>query len=329
MIRIFLNRKEKEQVEDLLLADLRRAKKGPWKQLKKKVNRKFIENGYPEVAKELYDNGEVNEDNLKKLLLADRKTMKEYIKKFSPDFDWNDKNRKKVLKNDLKQWKKIFNFEAYGTRKAVRSILTTMRVDVCPYCNRIFTAVSPKSGTRPPLDHYYPKSRYPYLALTLYNLIPCCDICNRKKSKLDTAKKGNEILYPYEEEMGKDVVFRFEAEEDFVKVFQGASDKLEIKFTVEHKNKNTPKIQKQIEALSLEEIYQAHRGYVKDILRVNYIYNTKVVESIKKQFPEILKSDDDVKALMYMKRIEKEFWGTRPLAKLTHDIDEQLKELKS
>lgn len=56
---------------------------------------------------------------------------------------------------------------------------------ICPYChmNHINyhmrdTRSSAALKLRPPLDHFLPKSIYPYLAVSLYNLIPCCDRCN-------------------------------------------------------------------------------------------------------------------------------------------------------
>ncbi|TCL67476.1 hypothetical protein EV196_10232 [Mariniflexile fucanivorans] len=31
---------------------------------------------------------------------------------------------------------------------------------------------------KPELDHYYPKSLYPYFGVSFYNLIPSCQSCN-------------------------------------------------------------------------------------------------------------------------------------------------------
>lgn len=38
-------------------------------------------------------------------------------------------------------------------------------------------------GYRPPIDHYYAKADYPFLALTLSNFIPCCEKCNGSQMK--------------------------------------------------------------------------------------------------------------------------------------------------
>lgn len=60
----------------------------------------------------------------------------------------------------------------------------------CFYCNDSeITIISRKSPSRNKpkdnkgrmlfdLDHFYLKSRFPFLALSFYNLIPCCGICN-------------------------------------------------------------------------------------------------------------------------------------------------------
>ncbi|WP_256080456.1 hypothetical protein [Massilia sp. YIM B04103] len=52
---------------------------------------------------------------------------------------------------------------------------------LCPYCqqNFAFTVIGEDNNSfRPTLDHFYSKARYPYLAITLYNLVPCCHVCN-------------------------------------------------------------------------------------------------------------------------------------------------------
>lgn len=58
----------------------------------------------------------------------------------------------------------------------------SLQVTVCPYCNRHYTfTVDSTWKIRPQFDHFYPKSAYPYLALSFYNLIPCCPVCNHIK----------------------------------------------------------------------------------------------------------------------------------------------------
>ena len=57
----------------------------------------------------------------------------------------------------------------------------------CPYCGMGETAVgqSPDVTTKPPIDHFLPKSVYPYLAINYWNLIPCCSTCNDLSHKAE------------------------------------------------------------------------------------------------------------------------------------------------
>lgn len=52
----------------------------------------------------------------------------------------------------------------------------------CIYCNRSYINYleSPKRLTCE-IDHIYPKSKYLFLALSFYNLIPTCKVCNHQK----------------------------------------------------------------------------------------------------------------------------------------------------
>ncbi|MBD9573690.1 hypothetical protein IB260_00065 [Pseudomonas sp. PDM23] len=74
---------------------------------------------------------------------------------------------------------------------------------LCPYCQQslavtIFRDRKSKS-VRPTLDHFYSKSKYPYLALSLYNLIPSCYQCNSSlKGNINFYAKPH--LHPYEDE---------------------------------------------------------------------------------------------------------------------------------
>ena len=56
-------------------------------------------------------------------------------------------------------------------------------------------------------DHYKNKSKYPCLAVSLMNLVPSCGLCNLSKHDQD-----EEVLYPYPDKMGVEVLFRTKTE---------------------------------------------------------------------------------------------------------------------
>lgn len=66
-------------------------------------------------------------------------------------------------------------YNNWGKRKTYGSykFVETLDLKTCPYCNRNYTfIVDEESGKlRPELDHFYPKSIYPFLAMSFYNLI--------------------------------------------------------------------------------------------------------------------------------------------------------------
>lgn len=101
---------------------------------------------------------------------------------------------------------KFFNYARFATKSATEwnayAVCSAATYKLCPYCQQAsaITIRSAKSGKsfRPTLDHFYPKGNYPYLALSLYNLIPSCQTCNSSlKGQLDFA--STEHLHPYED----------------------------------------------------------------------------------------------------------------------------------
>lgn len=80
----------------------------------------------------------------------------------------------------------------------------------CPYCNADTVYAFKKGNTKKPvkvvsaLDHFYPKSKYPFLALSLYNLIPVCSRCN---SQMKGSADMSDVANPYIEDVHQNVLF--------------------------------------------------------------------------------------------------------------------------
>lgn len=79
---------------------------------------------------------------------------------------------------------------------------------ICPYCGATeIESICRTHGNGgnafvPPIDHYFPKSKYPFLALEYFNMIPCCQRCNGlpNKGTFDPYAKDIEklkLMYPY------------------------------------------------------------------------------------------------------------------------------------
>lgn len=83
---------------------------------------------------------------------------------------------------------------------------------ICPYCHLHHVNYhSQKAGypkkleLRPPLDHFLPKSIYPYLAVSLYNLVPSCHQCN---SSIKGDEDPSETMpHPFDTSVALDMSF--------------------------------------------------------------------------------------------------------------------------
>ena len=84
--------------------------------------------------------------------------------------------------------KHIFNYDTLYRRKSQCEINTAFfNLSICPYCNEnnvpVITIINKRTTLNyqmalHQLDHFYPQSRHPYLALSFFNLIPGCATCN-------------------------------------------------------------------------------------------------------------------------------------------------------
>lgn len=91
--------------------------------------------------------------------------------------------------NEIISW--IFIEQMYEGKNAnapfnKKQYIVDRDLTVCPYCGKSFIEVEEEKGysdDKPHIDHYLPKSIYPFLALSCYNLIPCCTGCNSLTNK--------------------------------------------------------------------------------------------------------------------------------------------------
>ncbi len=155
-----------------------------------------------------------------------------------------------------------------------------LNVNVCPYCNRIYTYTviqkycKKENITRPELDHYFPKSKYPIFALSFFNLIPSCNICN------STIKGINELnisknLHPYLDEL--DDGYKFDYDVKGISTFEGDKSSIKIKI---YKGKLYDKSNNTLKFFKIEQIYQKHTDTVANLILLRRKYTDGVLEEI-------------------------------------------------
>lgn len=250
-----------------------------------------------------------------KVLVGSFEEIKELIKK--NEYILAQRNSGLV---NFKQYKDIFEDlyknQLSGNEKLKKQFFNLFEnINVCPYCNRNF--INPiykehslggdNKNQSPDIEHFFPKSIYPFLSLSISNLLPSCAFCNKIKSDVDTFKHN--CLSPYEI---KDSDFRFDFSLELNQVKK-------VKLISKTDSKNS-------EILHLESLYnEVHSKYINDIFDNDLKYTQK-----NKDFLNTFKilNEDDYKKL-FRNYYKEEDFNKQPLSKMIKDLYNQITNLKS
>jgi hypothetical protein len=241
------------------------------------------------------------------------------------------RNKTLVEQNHIHKYKSIydilenvFNYDVFSKKTnnnySAYDLAEKLDVPTCPYCNRGYTktVTKPFKITRPTFDHWYSKSDFPLLALSFFNLIPSCNVCN-------SSVKGTDLFHlkthfhPY---------FKFDKPEQ----------KINFKFSYDHKDYSSFKFKivnendfskNSTDAFKLKEIYETHEDEITDLRRLRDVYSDKYLQMLSNN---ILKntstSDKEIYRLAFGTHIDEAMFDRRPLSKMKKDILEELGIIK-
>ncbi len=216
--------------------------------------------------------------------------------------------------------KNIFDYETFSKKSnsnySAYDLSQKLDIPTCPYCNRMYTktVIKPSKITRPAFDHWYSKSEFPLLALSFYNLIPSCNVCNSSVKGTDLFNLKTHF-HPYcNIQIKKKILdFRYSYEHKDYSTF---------KFKIKHNNKFS---KDSTEAFKLKEIYETHEDEITDLRRLRDVYSDKYLGMLKNN---ILKgtsiSDEEIYRLAFGTHIDETKFDRRPLSKMKKDILEEL-----
>lgn len=250
----------------------------------------------------------------------------ENYKKMFPNYYKTSKEFEEFIKHieiDLlnlnKEISKIIDY-SYLEDEFRHNIICKMGVDVCPYCNRQYITSYLENGnnrTTADLDHFLPKSIFTLLSLSLFNFIPSCQICNlRFKSN-----KRSNILYPYEDGFGNDAYFTLEINDmsNFESLI-GNNDCFDLKLVVNNGSNNKTKIDNNIEMFKINQVYQIHKQYIRELCYKKTKYNEAYKTMICKLMEDLNLNSEELDLFLYGYSFNDDELYTKPLSKLTYDI---------
>lgn len=185
-------------------------------------------------------------------------------------------------------------------------------VTVCPYCNRNYIN-SLKDYDLFQLDHFYPESKYPVLAISFYNLVPVCPACNyRKRTYLMH-------FSPYDKKWDSaDQIIRFDYDmlaadyltnEDHIRVVIMPGD-----------DSIRGDVMADVDLLNLDSAYDCHRIEVQEMLKKGLVYPEDRVDEIYSKFPDLFNDREEVVHLVYGASTNEKRFTSEPLSKMKSDI---------
>lgn len=216
-----------------------------------------------------------------------------------------------------KEIRRIFNyqnsFSIKTTTYSTYDLAVNLDISTCTYCNRLYTktVIHPNKTTRPEFDHWFPKVKYPLLALSFYNLIPSCHICN-SNVKSDNDFSLNTHNHPY---VDSNINLQFSYA--YSKGLKKHRFKLKFKGDANNKSKTTS------EAFKLKEIYETHEEEISDLLKIRKLYSKTYLDALKNLLNGNV-SESEIYRLAFGAYLEESRFDKRSLSRMKRDI---LKEL--
>jgi hypothetical protein len=160
-------------------------------------------------------------------------------------------------------------------------------------------------------DHFFDKSEYPFLSMSLYNLIPSCAVCNQGKST------GHLSLnyHPYESAISDQFHFRVV---NPLELFVGAKiDKIEIDLVEDSSSRN--ELKEYDDMFHIKSLYQRHRDVAQEVF--DKAYQEKYY--IFNPFSFLKKGKNYRLRLEYGTYMDESDIEKRPLSKFIQDIRKQ------
>lgn len=214
-----------------------------------------------------------------------------------------------------KKYNKFRKFNYGCLNKEIKAeYFKSLGIETCPYCNHNFIqTLKDKSVCNTfDIDHFYPKSDFPLLSLSLYNFVPSCKICNQL-FKSDNCN-SNEMINPNVEGFGDDAIF---------KVLDSMDGSYEVKVKIINpESTKGKKCRYNVDLFRLEKLYEGRQNYINDIMTKKRNYSKDVIFKIKEVLAsnDLPCSDEVMNKLLYGITLDEKDDKLYILSKFTRDI---------
>jgi len=153
-------------------------------------------------------------------------------------------------------------------------------IKACVYCNSQLTICVDKRGGQKSakfqVDHFYPKSEYPFLSISFFNLYPSCANCNlhKKEEYIDFE------LYSSESKPKSNLLFELDKKSLALFRINKKVSELKINFKgKEYKQYNN--------LFSIQSIYDTQKDLAAEIVLKSEVYNNSYKKALHKSFKKL------------------------------------------
>ncbi|WP_299675770.1 hypothetical protein [uncultured Dokdonia sp.] len=312
---------------DLIDTDL-----GNYKSISKKLQNWIVNNSESQDL----DIVEYIKENIEEIITSLPRKLQLFINEF---INKGFQNRiydstEEELQSIGKELEKIFNYKSFRSSKKAIWLAKTINIKSCVTCNTQFALTTHKKGEEKllfHLDHYFPKSVYPYLSLSYYNLIPCCASCNMGKSNKIFTLENN--IHPYLESFHEIAAFKIKKESLLKYLINTKENEDLIRYEVNLRekyidnDKYEEKLNNYLREYRIEEQYIQFKDVASELfLKSKYYHKSRRKEIIDFFECEGIKvSHELIKRFIIGNYYQDKDLLKRPLAKFTQDIAKQLK----
>lgn len=194
-------------------------------------------------------------------------------------------------------------------------------IRTCVYCNAQYAKTihysnQLKAGYE--IDHYKPKSKYPFLCISFFNMQPSCASCNRWKSD----DESNFNLYTDDYKNLSPFLFKLKESSIIKYMLVQSNDVLNI--TIDSQEPGL--VVNHNKRFHVDALYQSFKDEAEELLwkykTRNDTYIEQLIDSFQKKFPY---KKADIKRFLYGFYSQEKDIHKRPLTKMKQDIAKQLK----
>ncbi len=195
----------------------------------------------------------------------------------------------------------------------------------CTFCNRQYIFTSRKNakekGMTCQFDHWFDKGSRPLFALSFYNLIPSCSVCNSSVKSV-AHFNTDEYLHPY---LDKDISSRFK----FSSIPNTAT---QYGITFLKENKMDAKTKRTLERLGTKLVYSKHsEKELQDLIDLRLKYSDNYLKNLlENTFKGDLNMTKEEKyRLIFGIELEEDKFHKRIFSKFKNDIIKELLSIKN